>query len=85
MNCREFVDFLVDYYENELPEEQHAKFQEHMQLCPPCVAYLKSYEQTIRLGRAAFECLDNELPANVPEGIVDAILEARKAAPRMGD
>jgi anti-sigma factor RsiW len=80
MNCREFVDFLVDYYENELPEAQHAKFQEHMQLCPPCVAYLESYEQTIRLGRAAFECLDDKLPADVPDGIVKAILEARKAA-----
>ena len=81
MNCREFVDFLIDYYDGNLPTEQYAKFQEHMVLCPPCVAYLKSYEQTMKLGKAAFECLDDQLPLDVPEGIVKAIVEARKATP----
>jgi anti-sigma factor RsiW len=84
MNCRDFVDFLIDYYERKLPEEQYAKFQEHMQLCPPCVEYLRSYEQTIKLGKAAFECLDNEIPPDVPDGIVQAILEACKATPNEG-
>ena len=78
MNCRDFVDFLMAYLDGELPPEQRSTFEEHMAACPPCVTYLETYAETVRLGQS---CRDSEgpVPDDVPERLVDAILAARKA------
>ena len=55
MTCREFVEFLLDYDAGELSAEQLAIFEAHMGECPPCVAYLDTYRDAVRLGKAAFE------------------------------
>jgi len=75
--CRDFVQFLDDYYEGSLPEAQRRVFQKHMELCPPCVDYLRTYQQTVRLGRLA--CSSESLPESVPDALVEAILQARRA------
>jgi anti-sigma factor RsiW len=75
MNCREAVEFLMDYLNGELGPDVRALFDEHLGECPECVAYLAAYRQTIRVVQ-----LVNEEPAplpNMPEGIVQAILAAR--------
>lgn len=43
-------------------------------MCPSCVAYLKTYEQTILLASASG---DDPVPGQVPESLVQAILAAR--------
>ena len=78
MTCMEFVQFLIDYYDGELPDNVRETFEAHMVKCPSCVAYLKTYEQTIRLGKGACRDCDDEIPPEVPEGLVQAILDARK-------
>ena len=40
--------------------------------------YLKSYEETMRLGKAVFADPDAPVPANVPEELVQAILASRR-------
>jgi anti-sigma factor RsiW len=77
MTCREFVDFLIDYDSGELPEAQRAPFDEHLVVCPPCIAYLETYRETVALGKAAFQEPDDPLPDEVPEALVRAILTAR--------
>ena len=80
MNCREIVEFLMDYIDDELPEHVKACFDMHLQMCPPCVEYLKSYRQTIQIAKTC--CHDD--PASkceqVPEELIQAILAARKNA-----
>lgn len=78
MNCREFVEFLMDYLDGALPEEQQAFFERHMRDCPPCILYLDTYRETIRLGREACESPEGPVPDDVPEDLVRAILEARE-------
>ena len=56
MNCKECADFLLDYIEGNLPAEQAAAFEEHLQLCPPCVVYIESYKDCIELGKSCVEC-----------------------------
>jgi anti-sigma factor RsiW len=51
ISCHQFVSFLLDFIENQLPEDQRLLFQAHLQNCPPCVAYLESYRRTIDLSR----------------------------------
>ena len=78
MTCREFVDFLMAYDEGELPEDQCARFEQHMSDCPPCITYLETYRETIRLGRQVCRDPEGPPPEDVPEGLIQAILAARK-------
>lgn len=79
ITCRELIDFLLDYLEGSLPTEQRAVFERHLAMCPECVNYLEEYKTAVRLGRAAC-CDDNPQP--LPEGLVRAILLARKLPPQ---
>jgi anti-sigma factor RsiW len=77
VTCRTFVEFLMDYMSGELPDSQRDEFDGHLAACVACVAYMKSYEETIELGKAAFKDPDAPVPADVPEDLVKAILAAR--------
>jgi hypothetical protein len=46
--------------------------------CRNCRKYVGSYEETVKLGRRAFEQDEAELPADVPEEFVRSILAARR-------
>jgi anti-sigma factor RsiW len=80
MMCRECVEFLIDYLEGNLPDEQRARFEEHLRLCPPCVRYLDSYRDAVQLGRAAFESFEEDCGGEVPEALVRAVLSAMKGS-----
>jgi anti-sigma factor RsiW len=77
MTCREFIEFLMQYLDGELPRDRRAVFDAHLAECPWCVAYMHNYEQTITLGQAAFEPTDDPVPSEVPVELVKAILAAR--------
>ncbi len=79
MTCREMLEFLMDYLEGGLPEEQRGLFDQHLRECPPCVDYIDSYRETVQLGRRAFDDLGAAMPDDVPEGLIQAILAARQA------
>jgi len=85
MNCRECIDFLMAYLDNELPESERAVFEDHLAKCPPCVDYLNTYRATIELEKKACCCKDAPPPAVVPEDLIKAILAARKAGGCCGD
>jgi len=57
----------MGYLDNELALEERAVFDRHLEACPSCVNYLKTYEKTVLLAKAA----------EVPESLVQAILAAR--------
>ena len=80
VTCREFADFMMDYLSGEMPPEPRAQFERHLSLCVNCQKYLTSYEETVKLGRRAFDDEDAALPADVPEELVKAILAARRSA-----
>jgi anti-sigma factor RsiW len=77
VTCREFADFMADYLSNELPPDHRRPFEHHLSLCLNCQRYLTSYRETVALGKRAFADDDAALPADVPEGLVKAILAAR--------
>ena len=81
ITCREFIEFLMDYLEAALPEEQRREFDLHMAMCPACVAYLKSYRQTVAAGKTALAGPDERLPEEIPDELVRAILAARGRNP----
>ena len=78
MTCREVIDFLLEYLSGELSASERAEFEQHLTECPDCAAYLKSYEQTIKLGKAVFADPEAPVPQDVPEELVQAILASRR-------
>jgi len=79
VNCREFVDFLMDYLDGTLPDQQLTTFRQHMDDCPSCVTYLDTYRETVRLGRELCADPEGPVPPEVPRGLVEAVLAARRS------
>ena len=78
--CEEILGFLWAYLDGELPPPTVAEFERHLAVCPSCVAYIATYQQTIELGRGTARAGD-EAAADLPEELVQAVLAARCAAP----
>jgi anti-sigma factor RsiW len=78
MTCRQFADFMLDYTSGDLPAAARQEFENHLSLCSNCRKYLSAYKETIRLGRRAFEDDEAELPPEVPDDLVAAIIAARR-------
>ncbi len=79
MKCQDCIDFLLDFVEGTLPSEQAEVFQQHLDKCAPCVSYLETYKKTLELGKAVCQC--DEDTNEIPEQLVQAILDARRRAP----
>jgi anti-sigma factor RsiW len=66
----------MDYLTGERSASERAVFDEHIEECPDCKSYLAAYRETVRLSKAA--CQDgDDVPGDVPEDLVRAILAAR--------
>lgn len=77
ITCRELIDFLMDYVDDDLAREQRRRFDEHLGACPECVDYVDSYRATVDLGQKV--CHQEGPPPEMPEDLVRAILDARRA------
>lgn len=79
MTCEEMIEILLDYIEGQLPEAQTQAMDRHLALCPHCVDYLDSYRSTVDVTRLL--CNNPEGPPEaIPEDLVNAIMEAQRAA-----
>jgi predicted anti-sigma-YlaC factor YlaD len=78
MTCRDVIEFLADYLNGELTQEERDLFRKHLGVCPPCIAYLQTYEQTIILSKSAMEASDDLPP--VPEELIRAILASQPSS-----
>jgi anti-sigma factor RsiW len=78
MTCCEVVEFLMHYLDGELPEEQRAVFEAHLRRCPPCVAYLESYQISIQMVKIVHRASCPEKEHALPEELVRAVLTAAR-------
>jgi predicted anti-sigma-YlaC factor YlaD len=79
IDCGQFESFLIDYLEGKLPGRQRAVLEFHLKICRECRDYLAAYRRTIEVGKAVFADPSADLPDDVPDDLVKAVLEARKA------
>jgi anti-sigma factor RsiW len=78
MTCREFIDFLMEYLSGELSTHEQTEFERHLADCSDCATYLRSYQETITLGKAVFADPHAPVPKEIPEELVQAILASRR-------
>jgi anti-sigma factor RsiW len=58
LSCQELVELVTDYLEGALPEEEAARFEDHIGSCTGCKVYLEQMRQTIALsGRLSGDAL----------------------------
>lgn len=76
LTCRDVAEFLMAYLDRELEPSQRGAFEAHLAECDECVRYLRAYDRTVRLAKAAGQAPDD--PHDVPERLVRSILAARR-------
>jgi anti-sigma factor RsiW len=79
LRCKEFIEFLDDYTAGTQDPAVRAEFERHIADCPPCADYLREYRQTIGLVKSC--CDAKNAKAMAPEGLIRAILAARRKQP----
>ena len=77
IKCEEVITFLLAYLSNELSPEKEHEFERHLSVCPSCVAYMKTYQETVKIGRATYEKEMETAPLDLGSGLVQAILGSR--------
>lgn len=77
ITCNEVITFLLAYLSGELPPEKEHEFERHLAVCPSCVAYIKTYRETVKLGRAALTEGPENAPAELSFELMSAILGQR--------
>ena len=78
MKCQDTLEQLSEYLARNLSIEEANRFERHFAECPECREYLRSFQQVIRLGQAAWREPDDSVAANMPEELIQAILALRK-------
>jgi anti-sigma factor RsiW len=48
LTCEQVTKLIRDYLQGELPPDLTASFEEHLRRCDDCVAFLKTYKQTVQ-------------------------------------
>ena len=77
ITCNEVITFLLAYLSDELPPEKEHEFERHLAVCPSCVAYIKTYRETVKLGRSVLAETPEGAPAELSGELVAAILSRR--------
>ncbi len=85
ITCRVFIEFLDDYLAGSQPQHVRAEFEEHLGGCQQCADFLRTYRDTVRLGKAAFEPdVNAAVPPSVPDELVQAVLAITARQPAAG-
>jgi anti-sigma factor RsiW len=75
ITCRELVELVTDYLEGALPEANRARFEEHLAICEPCVAYVEQIRLTIAASGAIS---DEQLDPNAREELLAAFRDWKR-------
>ena len=68
LSCKKVNQFIIDYLEDELPQDVRTKFEAHIQKCENCNTYLEQYKHTLTIVRT-----DGRL--DVPEDLTEMTLQ----------
>ena len=78
MTCQELTELVNAYLEGALPESDQARFEEHLDICSGCRAYLDQMRRTISMTGTL---RDNTLPDAVRDRLLSAFRNWKTGEP----
>src|SRR5438034_7522950 len=69
ITCKEVTELITDYLEQRLLPAERTRFEQHLSVCPGCVAYLDQMRITVKT-------LGSVPPLEIPESIKSGLLQA---------
>lgn len=78
VSCEHCVEFLLDYLDGRLSDEERFKFESHIAFCGDCKVFLDNYRKAAALTQSLTRDERVRAAGPVPEELVRAILAARK-------
>lgn len=66
--CKDSIDLLLEFIDGEMPADEARRLEEHLEACPPCVDFLKTYRATPKLCRRA---LGRQMPSELASKLTD--------------
>lgn len=67
-NCKESINLLVDFLDGSMDPEEEKALISHLEQCPPCVDFVKTYRATPDLcKRALAKTMPPELSAKLTD------------------
>jgi anti-sigma factor RsiW len=73
MTCHDLIEFLDLYLDGGLQPTRRALFDSHLDECPDCRSYVRSYRLATLAGRRAMSLAP---PTPVPSALIEAVLAA---------
>jgi hypothetical protein len=75
LECRQIADLLGDYLDGSLPRHLRDLLEWHIDGCPPCVAFINTYRETIAATR---RLPDTPMPPELKKRLVAFVKSARE-------
>jgi predicted anti-sigma-YlaC factor YlaD len=76
LTCQQVTDAIIDYLTGDMEPETVRLFTDHLQRCPDCVAFLNTYNSTVRATRSlSYDDVPDEMRARVRQFILKTIAD----------
>jgi anti-sigma factor (TIGR02949 family) len=66
--CKDSIDLLLEFLDGAMPEEEQKRLIEHLEGCPPCVDFVRTYRATPGLCKRA---LAKKMPSELSGKLTD--------------
>jgi predicted anti-sigma-YlaC factor YlaD len=74
LTCEQVTDAIIDYLTGEMQPEISTLFNKHLQVCPDCVAFVNTYNSTVRPTRSlSYDDVPEEMRARVRQFLLKTI------------
>jgi anti-sigma factor RsiW len=74
MECRQIAELLADYLDGTLPRHLAELLEWHIDGCPPCVAFVKTYRGTVN---AAATLREIDVPPDLKRRLLAVLRSSR--------
>jgi hypothetical protein len=75
LSCADIVKLVTDYYEGRLTVAERGRFEEHIEICPPCRSFLAQMRTTVEL---LGELREEDVPPAMEEHLLAAFRDWKR-------
>jgi anti-sigma factor RsiW len=76
ITCQEVVELVTDYLERSLPAEQASLFEQHINFCDGCIAYVEQMRATVA---TVGQVREEDVPPEVKDRLMTAFRDWKRS------